>query len=449
MPVRRLSNFVWNKVFLRFRVSCIILDSWVGQYTMFYEILLEDRRQIKSIKTELEDADLFVKPIYKEGNYSVIRTRIDNKGNQFFVKNELNVREYEDEKALVEKTKELPIEIFSKKFLKGKVNDSTFELLLAQLPLRYTIYPPVVLFNNSHKRSYLSESWSNFFNNNAGKIQDEYFGAMLKELFPNATHIAINKPIIEQDVLRRPFHIYPLYNTMIQPSLDLNKDETWDKPTSEDFEKVIWCHTIQNNIHQFWSPVFTMFSRGNITEKARILNSYPDIENNDVVDLYSGIGYFTLSYLKRGARRVYGFELNPWSVEGLKRGIAKNKFPIDSCKVFNANNEIAVDVLKREYPDRKSLRLRHINLGLLPSSAQGYPIAMTLAEYQQGCEVTTLHIHENVARAALDDGSFSQDTLSKLKQLAPTFHLQATHVEKIKTFAPDVWHVCLDVDVRR
>ena len=93
-----------------------------------------------------------------------------------------------------------------------------------------------------------------------------------------------------------------------------------------------------------------MFSRGNIREKARILgqirlNQSPfsglcsgelsqDLCEIDVVDLYVGIGYFALPYLRKGVRRVFGWELNGWSVEGLRRGCIRNGF---ECAVFGAD----------------------------------------------------------------------------------------------------------------
>ena len=37
-------------------------------------------------------------------------------------------------------------------------------------------------------------------------------------------------------------------------------------------------------------------------------------------DLYAGIGYFAFSYAKAGVGKVLCWEINPWSVDGLRRG---------------------------------------------------------------------------------------------------------------------------------
>lgn len=103
-----------------------------------------------------------------------------------------------------------------------------------------------------------------------------------------------------------------------------------------------------------------------------------------MVDLYAGIGYFTFSYLTKGARALFAFELNPWSVEGLKRGLKANGFhKIGNCHVYQESNEMCIQRLtefQAQHPDFR-LRIRHINLGLLPSSRQGWPLAIKLFIY--------------------------------------------------------------------
>src|SRR5690606_18256943 len=111
-------------------------------------------------------------------------------------------------------------------------------------------------------------------------------------------------------------------------------------PRQEDLENAFWVSTKQNGIFQTWAPRYTMFSRGNITEKARILDfhrgdaglerrkkSLAALKGLWAVDLYAGIGYFVFSYAKRGMR-VLCWEINPWSVEGLRRGALRNGWKV-------------------------------------------------------------------------------------------------------------------------
>lgn len=148
------------------------------------------------------------------------------------------------------------------------------------------------------------------------------------------------------------------------------------------FSRAFWVSTKQNGITQTWAPRWTMFSRGNIKEKARLLSFHDDNDDNNedkdddddqativvkenatqrpvmtdsqeekrnheyqdqrnnnrrahrvvpaerradglVVDLYAGIGYFAFCYAALGFR-VLCWELNAWSVEGLRRGAEAN-----------------------------------------------------------------------------------------------------------------------------
>ena len=78
------------------------------------------------------------------------------------------------------------------------------------------------------------------------------------------THIALNKPIIESDIMRRPHNLIPIIGDF---GPDISIDNKPPSPTESDFNRAFWCHVIQNGIYQTWAPKYTMFSRGNIKEK--------------------------------------------------------------------------------------------------------------------------------------------------------------------------------------
>ncbi|QLL30399.1 hypothetical protein HG536_0A02160 [Torulaspora globosa] len=404
---------------------------------MPYEILVDDAKLVKPIKTRLEGQRCFVKPIYRDGDRRVIRTTIDDEHDPLIA--DFCKRFYRSEVP-----DDTGIVGFTRRFLESEGCEQT-EALLDCLPRRYTIYSPLLLFNHSTHRSFEHPAWRSYFSEVGEAAKAKYFRQMLAQLFPpEISHVATNMPIVETDVMRRPFNIAPLYGTLLSPQAGAVGQLRAD-PQPADFDRTLWCHVVQNGIHQLWAPMFTMFSRGNIKEKKRVLDVFPEIEGNDVVDLYAGIGYFTLSYLKRGARRVFCFELNPWSVEALRRGLDANSFSRDRCCIYNESNETCVQRISES--SVRDLRVRHINLGLLPSSKAGWPLALAIVSMQQPLPVVTLHIHENVHVSAIDSGSFVAETLNQLAQLNGSYSYAAAHLEKIKTFAPDVWHVCLDVDV--
>jgi Predicted methyltransferase len=236
-----------------------------------------------------------------------------------------------------------------------------------------------------------------------------------------------------------------------------------------------------------------MFSRGNITEKARILGQGArfdglheqslkgeKVQDISVVDMYAGIGYFVFSYLKRGVRRVWGFEINGWSVEGLHRGCTKNGWgckvvrinedgalegglqklvneldDADRVVIFHGDNKFAADILKhvRELMELRGSwnSVRHVNLGLLPTSKPAYECAYRLLDRRYG---GWAHVHENVDIRQIDEKK--KDILGEFKSLASRLdkgsmspslvNVQCQHVEQVKSYAPGVMHCVFDVE---
>lgn len=253
--------------------------------------------------------------------------------------------------------------------------------------------------------------------------------------------------------------------------------------TSDDFDRALWVCTKQNGIHQTWAPRWTMFSRGNIKEKARLLSFHgaPSHANEETsqllahrsqarttlikswaVDLYAGIGYFVFSYAKLGMR-VLCWELNPWSVEGLRRGAHANGWPVkviqgpdlarptrelvsedDKIVVFLENNEQAARRVQELRSHGLDLPVRHVNCGLLPRSDDSWEAARTiLGRAEDGW----LHLHENVG---VNDIERRKQEIQELfdgwdKRGGPDRGAKVENVELVKTFAPDVWHCVFDV----
>ena len=84
-----------------------------------------------------------------------------------------------------------------------------------------------------------------------------------------------------------------------------------------------WVERLENGVKYVFDVTKCMFSSGNISEKIRVAAF--DCTGETVVDLYAGIGYFTLPYLVHsGAARVHACEWNSHAVEALKKGLAAN-----------------------------------------------------------------------------------------------------------------------------
>ncbi|XP_077434352.1 tRNA wybutosine-synthesizing protein 2 homolog [Vanacampus margaritifer] len=220
-----------------------------------------------------------------------------------------------------------------------------------------------------------------------------------------------------------------------------------------------WVKHVDNGITYEFDVTKCMFSAGNITEKLRVAGL--DCSGETVVDLYAGIGYFTLPYLVHaGAAHVHACEWNPHAVEALRKNLATNRVR-DRCTVHSGDNR---QVQLCDIADR-------VNLGLIPSSEDGWPVACRLLKKTTG---GVLHIHQNVTSAnavashavADADDSVSGKRAAReawqawadvtanhiaciLRDLtAATWRTNVQHIEPVKSYAPHVHHVVLDLECR-
>ncbi|KLJ06959.1 hypothetical protein EMPG_17567 [Blastomyces silverae] len=408
------------------------------------------------------------------------------------------------------------------------------------LPKRFTIYPPLLLLPSNAFSS--PPEWAALYNT-LSSIQRQQLYACIAASFASKgiTHIAMNAPIAPtmtataatgvENRIRSPSGLVPLYGDFGEGSNDDGDDGSGDGddvggecedveekeayPTEAALQSALWVRTVQNRgIVQVWAPLHSMFSRGNVVEKARILGIESrfaglDDDGDDghigdgqgevegtrllgqrvgdiaVVDMYAGIGYFVFSYLKRGVGRVWGWEINGWSIEGLCRGCKDNGWGVkvvkvdkktgeieggidglvrglreeDRVVVFHGDNKFAADVLralKEELQQRKMWkRIRHVNLGLLPTSKPAWDGAVKVLDMGAG---GWIHVHENVD--VKDIRMMEEDIVTEINsllrssrgsgQLPSSSHpfipaAKCIHVERVKTYAPGVMHCVFDV----
>lgn len=349
------------------------------------------------------------------------------------------------------------------------------ESLLSSAPKRFTIYEPMALLPSG---SFSKPIWVDALEACTTESRAALWTLLLKELSFIAksplTRLAINDGIPlqkeggsgEENVLRSPTGLRMLHGDFGPPR---TKGET---PTTEDFDKALWVSTKQNGIHQTWAPRWTMFSRGNVKEKARLLEFKRSRSASDdgppwAVDLYGGIGYFVFSYATL-RMRVLCWEMNPWSVEGLRRGAQANRWsvkvvsgaadlarPVEEVLaggkqivVFSEDNQRAQDKVLRLQQMGVAKQIVHINGGLLPTSEPTWEPAWNMARGSTA-EQTWLHLHENVgvhdiaARRAEIEARFGQWNTAH----GGSREVAVSHVEQVKTFAPGVWHCVFDICV--
>jgi tRNA wybutosine-synthesizing protein 2 len=261
-----------------------------------------------------------------------------------------------------------------------------------------------------------------------------------------------------------------------------------------------------------------MFSRGNLSEKARILGLSPGGARSepstaprfpgltalelgepgsavDVVDFYIGIGYFAFCYLARGVRRVWGWDINPWSIEALRRGCERNGWAslvvrLDDqgnlmgggvtslvekivagdldrqgaqvrCIAFLGDNKWADKVMAEIECEIEStacrlrLNVRHANLGLLPTSRGSWEqaVKVILGVDRRG-KGGWLHVHENVDVRHTED--MSRDIVRDVDRFVQVAlqgkdmacSVSCDHIEPVKTYAPGVMHCVFDIKIQ-
>lgn len=205
-----------------------------------------------------------------------------------------------------------------------------------------------------------------------------------------------------------------------------------------------WITVTEQGIKQSFDLTRVMFSRGNITEKIRFGQRV--VQENDVVlDLYAGIGYYTLPALIHGkASHVYACEWNQHAAEALCYNLKANRVQdkatvlIGDCRVM-AREHSLVHMFDR------------VSLGLLPSSEGGWRTAVRALRSDKG---GWLHVHANVPdRELLLWQLWMCRSLHALvlQEKDPNQDDQwivlCTHVEQVKSFAPMIHHYVADVFV--
>jgi tRNA wybutosine-synthesizing protein 2 len=388
-----------------------------------------------------------------------------------------------------------------------KESSIDFNALISSVPKRYTLYTPLLLLPPNAFSG--TPKWTAFTFQLSAKDLELLYKSIVTAFEPQGiTHIALNSPISAMtlqgtsNMTRSPTGLTPLYGDFGPRTLLSRGNDPSSQPSEADFSAAFWAHTTQNGgVFQTWAPLWTMFSRGNISEKARILGdgTFEGLEGPDgllgqklgevaVVDMYVGIGYFALSYLRRGVGRVFGWEVNGWSVEGLRRGCEKNGWGVRVLSVddaalvkdesgrigdealeglieelekdgkvrmivFRGENRWAASTMAKIEEisatttrfDKKSsgLNVRHVNLGLLPSSRLSWEDAIDMLDEQRGGWV---HVHENVDIREVEQ---KRDFIVQLfrARLRGGKTAFCSHIKQVKTYAPGVMHCVFDIRI--
>ncbi|ODV61020.1 tRNA(Phe) (4-demethylwyosine(37)-C(7)) aminocarboxypropyltransferase ASCRUDRAFT_75761 [Ascoidea rubescens DSM 1968] len=385
---------------------------------------------------------------------------------------------------------------------KIEVMNDEHQKLIECLPKRFSFYPPLLLINNNN--TFNNKKWIQIFTRQRISLLRVFYeyllGELNKSIKERLSHIALNMPIIadvstdkghnkepdttedsSKNVKRIPVNLIKIYGDFgVEANNETIGYSVHHINELDGQKKLFWCKSKQFNVTQVWNPNFNMFSRGNIKEKQRILDDYQKncgIEGKDVIDLYCGIGYFSLFYLKKKCSRIFCWDLNSWSIKSFEKSLLANKYSSDEyqliddihCKLdkskriylVNENNLCSFEIFKN---NNVELDLGHINLGLLPTSSHSWKLAIQLIQYfNHFSDRVILHIHENISTQEIE--TFGGGLEEKLRVIynevmeafqtdqsgkrAVAYDVRFLGLFKVKTYAPGVWHVVCDVGLFR
>ncbi|XP_028762976.1 tRNA wybutosine-synthesizing protein 2/3/4 [Neltuma alba] len=196
-----------------------------------------------------------------------------------------------------------------------------------------------------------------------------------------------------------------------------------------------WVGHRENGILYSFDASKCMFSWGNLSEKLRMARL--DCQDEIIVDLFAGIGYFVLPFLVRAqAKFVYACEWNPHAVEALKHNLKANSVT-DQCLILEGDNR---SLAPKGVADR-------VCLGLLPSSECSWVTAVRALRSEGG----VLHVHGNAKDT--EEGRWTEHLLKSIQEIVRSegycWEVSIEHVERVKWYAPRIRHLVADVRCRQ
>ena len=170
-----------------------------------------------------------------------------------------------------------------------------------------------------------------------------------------------------------------------------------------------------------------MFSKGNLFERQRVIGSIKPGET--VVDMFSGIGYFSLGIAKfTDAAQVISIEKNPDSFSLLCRNIEINKIT-GITPVLGDCRDVS------EMDDFRGIAER-VMMGYLPGTSRFLTSAFRFIK-----EGGIIHYHDAVPEKDIWSGPEKE---IRSHAASSGFEIEIIGKRKVKSFAPRKWHVAID-----
>nr|MBA4405230.1 class I SAM-dependent methyltransferase family protein [Nanoarchaeum sp.] len=171
-----------------------------------------------------------------------------------------------------------------------------------------------------------------------------------------------------------------------------------------------------------------MWSQGNKEERIRLVKLVKPKET--IVDMFAGIGYFSIFIAKHSKpRKIYAIDINPDAIEYLRKNIWLN------------NVENKIEVLQgdcRKFANLLENTADRIIMGYLFKTEKFLPYALKIAKNN-----AIIHFHRTV----------KQEEIEKIKKKVIKIgdknkvKIKVLKTVKVKSYAPKILHIVLDLKV--
>lgn len=275
-----------------------------------------------------------------------------------------------------------------KKLLQEKLKDESFDKELSLLPSNYQKIGDIVIINTK------KELWK----------YDKEIGKIILENIPKTKAVCRRTDFITGQ-LRQP-HI---------------KVIAGDKNT----ETIHKEHDIRFKL----DVAKVMFAKGNLTERKRLISQVK--EGEVIVDMFAGIGYFSLSLGKFSkAKKIYAIEMNPIAFHYLWENIRLNKVEDKVIPIIGDCEEKCKNLGR--IADR-------VIMGLIPSPKNYLNTVMKIVKSNG-----IIHYHSTLGK----DESHEK-LLFEINDAAVNygFEVKLLGWKRVKSYAPKVDHVVLDCKI--
>ena len=177
-----------------------------------------------------------------------------------------------------------------------------------------------------------------------------------------------------------------------------------------------------------------MFSMGNLSERKFLATLVK--EGEIIVDMFAGIGYFSLPIAKHSKpKKIFSIELNPDSFNYLNENIELNH-----CEniITPIKGDSKIEVIKLS---KSGLKADRVIMGVFPAPKDFINEALTLAKAEG-----TIYHYEGIVDKEKYLGLFNE-----FKEIAERNDYKCDLLTKrfVKSYGPGLYHVVFDIKVHK